>query len=243
VIDEEVLLEATASRPRSISHSALELGRRCSPRSAPRPDRMNLAAFNVTEGALTCRCGPRPVEGEGASWTLAKGRLKDLLEVETDLALAQAKRRDPDRRWKSEVSRGERRSAAPRLRALLPRHAPTREAAQLLRRACRSFLNKPPTRPPRSWLKAERGTSGRDLSRSAPPLDSVRVELPSSAAAIALRAATGCVRGRGAERLAHRIDGPGHALLAALSWPGAQRRAARAELSWPWPPTPPTRPG
>jgi tetratricopeptide (TPR) repeat protein len=98
VVDEEdraVLLEGNGIPPgaRITLASALELGRRMRARPGlPRPDRMILGRFNVTEGDLTLSLRSIDLPTEKArAWTSRQGRLKNLLAVETTLALALAK--------------------------------------------------------------------------------------------------------------------------------------------------------
>jgi len=97
VDDEEraVLMEGSgipAGAPLTLA-STLELGRKMrARRGGPRPDRMILGRFNVTDGSLTLQARIVDLEKEKAhSAVVREGRLKDLLDIQAGLALAIAR--------------------------------------------------------------------------------------------------------------------------------------------------------
>jgi hypothetical protein len=97
VDDEEraVLLEGNGvptGAPLALA-SVLELGRKMRARpGGVRPDRVVLGRFNVQEGALTLHARSFDLVAEkGRAWTVRSGRLRDLLEVQQEIALALAR--------------------------------------------------------------------------------------------------------------------------------------------------------
>jgi hypothetical protein len=97
VDDEEraVLLEGNSipsGAPLALA-SVLELGRKMRSRpGAVRPDRIVLGRFNVQEGGLTVHARTFDLVAEkGRPWTVRTGRLRDLLEVQQEIALALAR--------------------------------------------------------------------------------------------------------------------------------------------------------
>jgi len=97
VDDEEraVLMEGSgipAGAPLTLA-STLELGRKMRARQGDsRPDRMILGKFNVADGSLTLQARIIDLEQEKARPSIVKeGRLKDLIDIQTGLALAIAR--------------------------------------------------------------------------------------------------------------------------------------------------------
>ncbi len=98
VVDDDersVLLEGSgipSGAPLTLA-SALELGRKMRARAGTaRPDRLVLGRYNVEEGRLTISARSIDLAAEKARpWISREGRLKNLLEVQTALALALAR--------------------------------------------------------------------------------------------------------------------------------------------------------
>lgn len=93
--DRSVLLEGSGIPPGAplTLASALELGRKMRSRAeTARPDRLILGRFTVEEGRLTISARSIDLAAEKARpWISREGRLKNLLEVQTALALALAR--------------------------------------------------------------------------------------------------------------------------------------------------------
>jgi len=93
--DRSVLLEGSgipAGAPLALA-SALELGRKTLQRAGgPRSDRLVLGRFNLDQGDFTLAARVIDIRQEKARpWVQRTGRLKDLLEVQRDLAVALAR--------------------------------------------------------------------------------------------------------------------------------------------------------
>ena len=98
--DRSVLLEGSgipAGAPLALA-SALELGRKTLQRAGgPRSDRLVLGRFNLDQGDFTLAARVIDIRQEKARpWVQRTGRLKDLLEVQRDLAGRMA---DQSRQW------------------------------------------------------------------------------------------------------------------------------------------------
>ena len=245
VIDEEdraVLLEGNGipTGAQITLASALELGRKMLARgAAPRPDRMILGRFNVTEGALTLSLRPIDLSREKArSWTSRQGRLKDLLEVETDLALALAKTEGiPVTDGRSEVlarQSGDLPLLAFEHYCRAMAEADSRKRLQLLRRAVQEYPGYPKAAYQAAALlvKAERWDEAAETLQKC---SSDPIPYASSfhllSAAIALQRGDPAASEAAARRaLAIASTARGHALLGRALLARGDAEAARTEL-------------
>jgi len=245
VIDEEdraVLLEGNGipTGAQITLASALELGRKMLARgAAPRPDRMILGRFNVTEGALTLSLRSIDLPREKArSWTSRQGRLKDLLEVETDLAMALAKTEGiPVADGRSEVLAQQ----AGDLPLLAFEHycramaeSDSRKRLQLLRRAVQEYPGYPKAAYQAAALlvKAERWDEAAEtLQKSSSDPIPYASSYHLLSAAIALQRGDPAASEAAARRaLAIASTARGHALLGRALLARGDAEAARAEL-------------
>lgn len=245
VVDEEdraVLLEGNGIPPgaRITLASALELGRRMRARTGvPRPDRMILGRFIVTEGDLTLSLRSIALPAEKArAWTSRQGRLKNLLSVETTLALALARAEGiPVSDGKTEILAHQ----AGEVPLLAFEHycrgmaeTDSRKRLQLLRRAVQEYPGYPKAvyQTAALLVKAERWDEAAELlNRATSDPHPYEASFHLLTATVALQHRDPVAAEAAARRaLAIAPTARGHALLGRALLAGGDREAARAEL-------------